>query len=219
MPHQEPASAGLSERARGVLEFWFSLKFPGEKDDALIRAALAGYYEQAAQGALDTWQAHPRSRLALILLVDQVPRHLFRKDARAFATDLKGQHLAAPFFEASSPWEGWPAHERLIAALPWLHAENVARQQRVNAELKSIAQEDAAFNFVGSMSDLYLETITRFGYFPHRHVLRGHPLSADEAQYLEQVWHPRRNKLLAEIGKPDMPGGDRPNPAPTPPHR
>ncbi|MDH4246208.1 MAG: DUF924 domain-containing protein [Deltaproteobacteria bacterium] len=217
MPHQEPEAQGLPRLARTVLDFWFSLERPGEKDDALIRAALGGFYEQAAMGALDDWVAHPRGRLALILLVDQVPRHLYRKDARAFATDPKGQHLAAPFFEPQSPWVGWPPHERIYAALPWLHAEHLERQQRVNPVMKALALEAPTLNFAGRMSDLYLETITRFGYFPHRHTLRGHALTPEEAQFLTQRWHPRRNGLLAELRTPPGPEGQHPRSASPPP--
>ena len=79
-----------------VLDFWFSLEQPGKKDDAAVREALGGLYERAARGELAEWAVEragdraaggleaPRGRLALILLLDQAPRHLFRGDARIY---------------------------------------------------------------------------------------------------------------------------------------
>ena len=83
---------------KSVLDFWFSLDRPGKKDDARVREHLTQAYEQAAAGKLDAWIGEANSRLALILLLDQVPRHLYREDARAYATDLKGQTIARVVF-------------------------------------------------------------------------------------------------------------------------
>ena len=193
-----PGSTTLHPQAQATLDFWFGLERPGMKHDALVRAALGRRYEQAAAGEHDGWCGQALGRLALIVLVDQVPRHLYRTDARAFATDLKAQHLAAAFFSGAAHWDAMVPLQRFYAALPWLHAEDVQRQQAVNPVMHQCAAAVPDLDFMGRIADLYLETITRFGCFPHRHTLRGVAPSPEEAEYLEQVWFPRRRRVVPD---------------------
>jgi len=183
-----------------VLDFWFGLNHPGRKDDAAVRAVLGDAYERAARNRLDAWAEAPRERLALILLLDQVPRHLYREDARAFATDLKAQEQAARFFERQD-WMGFNSIEKLHAATPYLHAESLARQQQVNPLIHACAASLVRLHFMGRIADLYLETIRRFGRFPHRNALRGIATTAEEQRFLDEEWTPRRRRIAPE----DMP--------------
>ncbi len=201
-----------AETPRQVLDFWFGLERPGKKDDPAVRAVLAAAYEQAARHLLDAWAEVPRDRMALILLLDQVPRHLYRADARAFATDLKAQAQARPYFERGD-WMDFHSIERFYAALPYLHAENEQRQEQVNPVIHACAASLQNLSFMGRIADLYLETIRRFGTFPHRNAVRGVPNSAEEQRYLDEVWHPRRRRIEtdqttagAEVGSGGGPG-------------
>lgn len=179
--------------ARQVLTFWFSLERPGKRHDATVRACLGALYEEAAAHRLDAWLKRPRERLALVLLLDQVPRHLYRLDGRAFATDWKAQAAAARFFERGD-WRDFTPLERYYAALPCLHAESLDCQRAVNPIIHACAEAIPELSFMGRVADLYLETIERFGYFPHRNALRGRPCTDEEARYLEEVWNPRRRR-------------------------
>ncbi len=185
---------------RAVLDFWFSLHRPSKKDDAAVREALGGAYEQAAAHRLDGWTAEPRPRLALIVLLDQVPRHLYRRDARAFATDPKAQAVSGEFF-ARQDWADFTPRETYHAALPWLHAEDPALQEAVNPVIKRCTAEIPDLVYMGEMADLYRETIARFGRFPHRNRLRGIPSTPEEERYLEEVWFTVRPRLRARAGK------------------
>ena len=178
---------------RQVLTFWFSLERPGKKHDAVVREVLGELYEQAATHQLDDWLKRPQDRLALILLLDQVPRHLYREDGRAFATDLKAQAAAARFFERGD-WHDFSPLERYYAALPYLHAESPALQEQVNPLIHACAKAIPGLEFMEPFADLYLDTIRRFGYFPHRNALRGRPSTEEERRYLEEEWHPRRRR-------------------------
>jgi uncharacterized protein (DUF924 family) len=180
-----------------VLDFWFGLDRPGQKDDPLVRTVLGEAYERAARHRLDAWADEPRPRLALILLLDQVPRHLYREDPRAYATDLKAQALARRFFERGD-WMDFHSIERFYAALPYLHAEHAGRQQQVNPVMHACATAIQHLDFMGRIADLYLETIGRFGYFPHRNALRGVPNSPDEQRFLDEEWFPRRRRIRPE---------------------
>ena len=188
---------------QGVLDFWFGLERPGRKDDDAIRAVLGPLYERAARHELDAWAAEPRGRLALILLLDQVPRHLYREDARAFATDRKAQVLAQRFLEIED-WLGFHSIEQYYAVVPFLHAEDVPKQERINPIIHRLAGQIEGWDYMGRVADLYLDTIRRFGYFPHRNRQRGLPVSPAEERFLKEEWGPRRRRILpAEEAEPE----------------
>jgi uncharacterized protein (DUF924 family) len=179
---------------RQVLTFWFTLERPGKKHDPVVREVLGELYEQAATHQLDDWLKRPHDRLALILLLDQVPRHLYRKDARAYATDLKAQAATQRYLERQD-WRDFAPLERYYAALPYLHAEDLEKQRLINPIIHTCAQAIAELSFMGRLADLYLEAIERFGCFPHRNALRGRPSTPEEQRYLEEVWYPRRRRM------------------------
>jgi uncharacterized protein (DUF924 family) len=174
-----------------VLAFWFSLEAPGKQDDPAVRAVLGPLYEQAAAHRLDGWAEAPRERLALVLLLDQVPRHLYREDARAHATDAKAQTVARRFFERGD-WADFRPIERFYAALPYLHSEDADKQALANPVIHACAVAIPGLEFMGRVADLYLETIQRWGRFPHRSALRGVENSPEEERYLREVWYPRQ---------------------------
>ena len=182
-----------------VLDFWFALERPGKKHDAAVREALGGLHEQAARGELDGWGEQPRGRLALILLLDQVPRHLFRDDPRTYATDEKAAGLTAMFIDpgmkASHGREAWgdfTALEIFYATHPWLHAEDEARQARINPVYHRIATQLPGLEYMAAIADLYLETIRRFGRFPHRNQVLGRESTPQEERFLAEEWNQRR---------------------------
>lgn len=182
-----------------VLDFWFGLERPGKKHDATVREALGGLHERAAGGELDGWAEQPRGRLALILLLDQVPRHLFRDHPRAYATDEKAAALTALFIDPSTEscegreeWGDFTALEIFYATHPWLHAEHEARQARINPVYHRIAPKLPGLEFMAAIADLYLETIRRFGRFPHRNKVLGRESTPEEARFLAGEWNQRR---------------------------
>lgn len=182
-----------------MLEFWFALESPGTQDDERVRAALGPLHERAARGELDSWAEAPRSRLALILLLDQVPRHLFRDDPRTYATDARAAALTARFLELGD-WEVLSPLEQFYVCSPWLHAEDAARQERINPHYHRLAPQLPGLEFMAGIADLYLETVRRFGRFPHRNPLLGRRTTPEEQRFLDEEWHPRRRRP-----KPDSP--------------
>src|ERR1700689_5320361 len=105
------------ERADEILEFWFGAGSDPAcerpwfaQDDGFDRACRIGFladHERAAAGELDSWKAEPSSTLALILLLDQFPRNIFRGSPRAFATDPEAlataKHAIACGFDLALP--------------------------------------------------------------------------------------------------------------------
>ena len=184
-------------RARAVLDFWFGAagdahagkprKIWFHKDaafDAEVRARFADDYDQAMAGARLRWRDSADTCLALILVLDQFPRNLFRDDARAFATDAAAlevaKHAIARGFDRSlSPLM------RKFFYLPFLHSEDLADQDTGVALMESVADSPMGAESVKSAIQ-HRDIIARFGRFPHRNALLGRESTADELAFLDQ---------------------------------
>jgi uncharacterized protein (DUF924 family) len=192
---------GIPERAQALIDFWFGppgdpdrenhrqvwFKCPPEHDDTLRRLFLADY-ERAASGALDAWEAAPESALALVLLLDQIPRNIFRGDKRTYATDPAARAVAdralARGFEAAVP----PVWSKFVY-MPLHHSEDLADQRRATALAASMpddrAPEDRGGNRRYGMP--YPEVIERFGRFPHRNAILGRVSTPEELAFMKEA--------------------------------
>jgi uncharacterized protein (DUF924 family) len=162
-------------RAAGP-EKWF------ERDevlDAEIRARFLATCEAAAAGRTDDWQETPDGTLALLLLLDQFPRNLFRGEARAFATDAKARALAERAIARGTDRE-FPVPERRFFYLPLMHAENLADQERCIALCRAAGDAEGE-----KYAELHADVIRRFGRFPHRNAALGRITTAQERAFLE----------------------------------
>ena len=189
-------SAAPQAAAEAVLDFWFgrpgdpehgSSRAPWFESDASFDRAVGAHcralHEQAAAGELDAWAATPRGALALVILLDQVPRNLYRGTPRAFATDAQAlgharAALAAGFDQAMTPLERW------FLYLPFEHSEALADQRRAVALFEALPdhpERDEALAFVRR----HCEIIERFGRFPHRNAALGRPTTAQEQAFLD----------------------------------
>jgi uncharacterized protein (DUF924 family) len=184
MQPMSPETSAPDPRAEAVLEFWFRgdaerkewfSKDPSFDDE--IRARFLSLYEQASRGALAAWKDSPRECLALIILLDQFPRNMFRGSARAFATDALALD-AARHAVASGYDRALSNTKRTFIYLPFEHSENLADQERA-LEL-----------FVGhpnsEWAQRHYEIIKRFGRFPHRNAILGRENTAAEIEFLKQ---------------------------------
>jgi uncharacterized protein (DUF924 family) len=167
-----------------VLAFWRAAgpEKGFDKDAAFDRAIterfLAGHEAAAAQ-TLPAWEATPAGALALILLLDQFPRNMFRDSARAFATDPLARAVAA-----RAVAQGFHLRvdedERQFFALPFEHSENLADQERSLALSREIAGGTA-----DKWAELHADIIRRFGRFPHRNAVLGRTTTAAEQTFLD----------------------------------
>lgn len=169
-----------------VNTFWFdpSTKEKWFKPDAAFDTALRERFGAAAFAALrgdhDAWAETPRGTLALILLLDQIPRNIHRGDAQAFAGDGKALYLAKSLV-ASGGDRTLAKDERLFGYLPFEHSEDLADQQRA---LELIGQLDDAEYLDYAVR--HKEVIERFGRFPHRNATLGRANTEEEEAYLTQ---------------------------------
>jgi uncharacterized protein (DUF924 family) len=162
-------------RAAGP-ETWF------ERDDALdaeIRARFLATCGAAAAGRLDHWQTTPDGTLALLILLDQFPRNLFRGDLRAFATDAAARATAERAIARGTDRRFEPP-ERRFFYLPLMHSENLADQERCIALCRDAGDAEGE-----KYAEIHADVIRRFGRFPHRNRALGRETTAEERAFLE----------------------------------
>ena len=140
-------------------------------------------YELAAQGQLTHWTETARGGVALILVLDQFPRNMFRNDPRAFATDPLARQIAEQMI-ATGLDRQLRLVERYFVYVPFMHSENRAHQQRSIMLFQQLAEERAYFDT--SYAVRHQEVINRFGRFPHRNTVLGRASTSEELEFLKQ---------------------------------
>ncbi|MDP8971681.1 MAG: DUF924 domain-containing protein [Actinomycetota bacterium] len=160
-------------------EAWFT-KDPGF--DREVRDRFEDVYEEAAAGRLDHWKDEAKSCLALIILLDQFPRNMFRGDPKTYATDEKALEAARHAVERAYDRELTP-YGRLFLYLPFEHSEDV-EDQRFSVELfRGLAAQMGSEDLLG-YAVRHLEIIERFGRFPHRNEILRRATTPEEAEFL-----------------------------------
>jgi uncharacterized protein (DUF924 family) len=170
-----PADVLAFWRAAGP-DKWF------EKNDAFdgeIRDRFLDTYTAAAAGRLTAWEEDAESALALVIVLDQFPRNMFRGDARTYAADplaraVADRALARGFDRRYAP------PERQFFYLPLEHSENLADQERCVALNRAAADPDGI-----KWAEIHADIIRRFGRFPHRNRVLGRATTPEEQAFLD----------------------------------
>lgn len=183
-----------------VLDYWFDHAAPsvmahvsrwfqgGPEVDADIRARFGDAVHAALAGAFDAWADTPRGRLALVILLDQFTRNVFRDDPRTYAGDPKARALVRDAFDRGLD-AGLGFTERIFLSMPLLHSEELADHERLAALSGSLTgdpppgwEQFAAMNREQTLK--YHDIISRFGRFPHRNALLGRAPTAEEDAFM-----------------------------------
>lgn len=195
----------LDPRANDVLAFWFGRERDdadvvalqgarwfggGDAVDAAIRSRFATLREEAIGGRHDAWLATPRGRLALVILVDQFSRNLFRGDARAFAHDALARGWVEEGLCLGADRE-LRAIERVFFYLPLEHSESFADQQHSVALFRQLCAETPAelretFDSYLDYAQRHCDVVARFGRFPHRNAALGRASTPAEVAFLAE---------------------------------
>ena len=170
-----------------VLSFWFQ---PAHREkwfvkdpqfDAAVRRALLPAHRLAVRGDLAAWRQGSEGCLALCILLDQVPRNLFRGSEMAFACDAMARevcrHAIAEGYDLILPQE-----QRGFLYLPLEHSEDLADQEDY-CRLALALDEDPGWH---DSALKHRAIIARFGRFPHRNQALGRETTAEEAEFLTQ---------------------------------
>ena len=169
--------------AREVVDFWRDAGQAkwfrgGEAFDREVRERLEAVHFAAARRELDGWMDTAEGALALLILLDQVPRNLFRGSAHSYATDPLALHLAERMLEAGLDQQVEPGL-RMFCYLPFEHSEDLLDQERAVALMRDLGE--MALDYAVQ----HHQVIERFGRFPHRNRALGRVSTADEQAWLD----------------------------------
>lgn len=166
-----------------VLAFW---KAAGQEKwmkadpefDAEIRTRFGDLVENCASGKHDDWALSPEGALALVIVLDQFPRNLFRGDAKAFAADAKAREIAKEAI--SSEFDQKVDSElKIFFYMPLEHSESLSDQNYCLRLCHSCGQGYLKW------AKLHRDVIRRFGRFPHRNGVLGRHTTPAEWAFLE----------------------------------
>ena len=149
--------------------------------DAAIRDRFADHVEAAAKGAYDTWSSCADGALALIILLDQMPRNLYRGQARAYATDDKALAVALKSVDAGFDLQQ-PRDRRLFYYMPFEHCEDLEHQELCMTLMADRIGNDEFVHY----AKLHRDIVARFGRFPHRNAVLGRNSTAEELAFLQE---------------------------------
>jgi len=190
-------------RIDAVLAFWFEEKelsapqIDGRMDiwfgedpvfDLEIIKEFSDDVDRASEGKLDHWANEPRGRLALILLLDQFRRNIYRNTADAFSCDKQALKLCVEGAMEKKD-KGLSPIERVFFYMPLQHAESRKVQQKSCDIFNKLAEAMSptykeTFQTIAQFAELHRDIVERFGRFPHRNSLLGRRNTPDEEEFL-----------------------------------
>jgi len=196
-----------------ILSFWFGppAESPAEFDRKMQRWFIASPdldreiierfsddVERALAGELDAWRGELPARVALVVILDQLTRTIFRNTARAFAGDPMAQELVIDLFDRGAHRQLDTEH-RFAMIMPLLHAEDLALQDRAGqlfAELTAEVPPDyrPIYSMGDEQSRKYRDLIARFGRFPFRNQALERPSTPEEIEFLRD-WSARKHPV------------------------
>jgi len=175
----------ISPAAQSVLDFWFNSDIetqwfgpPDAGFDSSVAQRFGALHERARNRGLATWESEPQGSLALVIVLDQFTRHMFRGTARAFASDSQALAVARRALEKGYD-RPLSVTERRFLYMPFMHSEALADQERAVAlfgALNDISGREAA--------ESHHEAIARFGRFCSRNLALGRVSTEEERSYL-----------------------------------
>ena len=168
-----------------VLDFWFETLTPREwfavskETDTLIRERFSPLHERLVKDLPESVFTEPGAALAAVIVLDQFPRNIHRRQPRAFASDELAMRVASHAVDKGLD-EGMSERERQFLYMPFMHSEVLADQERAVMLFKSLGQEEALKYAIE-----HRDIVARFGRFPHRNRVLGRDSSPEELAFLE----------------------------------
>ncbi|HEY1934070.1 MAG TPA: DUF924 family protein [Acetobacteraceae bacterium] len=194
MPEMQP---DLSHRAGMLLDFWFAPDGAPEHDrlrdiwfhatpefDAALAEDFRADYERAVSGVYEPWRNAPQTCLALTLLLDQLPRNVFRNMPQSYATDAAALEIAHEAVARGYDHAVVPVR-RCFFYLPFQHSESLADQETAERLYAALPEHHDRTTFVEAARQHHA-IIARFGRFPHRNGILARATTAEEQEFLKQ---------------------------------
>jgi len=203
-PPREPKKKMIEhQQADAVLEYWFGdtvknlARVPDRMDfwfgaspatDAEILTRWGELVEAASEGRLDAWTPSPRGRLAVLLLLDQFRRSIYRGTPEAFRRDGRARYLMRDGVSRMMDLKLSPI-ERVFFYMPLQHSESLDDQELgvdrfLQVEREVASEYQVTFAGFRKYAQLHRDIVARFGRFPHRNAILGRRDTPDERVWL-----------------------------------
>jgi uncharacterized protein (DUF924 family) len=179
MPGSDPAMPA------DILTFWREAgpdRWYGKDDafDAEVRRRYLGLWRKALASELSSWEASDDGALALVIVLDQFPRNMFRGGAGAFSSDAKAREVAGRAIARGADARIEPALLEFLY-MPFMHSENLSDQLRCVELFRKAGNADNL-----KYAEDHADIIRRFGRFPHRNRVLGRATTSEEQAYLDE---------------------------------
>ncbi len=170
-----PAEILVFWRAAGR-ERWYE---PDDAFDADVRSRFLELWRKAAAGELSSWETTDEGALALVIILDQFPRNMFRGDSRTYSSDALAREVASRAIARGADRRVEPVLLEFLY-LPFMHSEHLADQLRC---VELFRNTDHADNL--KYAEDHADIIRRFGRFPHRNPILGRATTPEEQAFLD----------------------------------
>lgn len=186
--------------AEALLSFWFGAEADDDavarrqaplwwSKDAELDRSLGERFEPELPGAGAAWPETPRGRLARVILLDQIPRSIYRGTVRAFAWDELARRQAEASLALGDESRLRPI-QRVFLYMPFEHAEDLELQDLAVERFEALgaavpAAQRQTFDGFLDFARRHRDIIRRFGRFPHRNAILGRPSTAEETAFLQ----------------------------------
>ena len=181
---------GMMTAQQEILEFWFEEISPqeqfmgGPELDDRIRTRFGAIWDQAVSGQFREWLKTPDGALALIILLDQFPRNMFRGSGKSFDSDALARECSAIAIESGHDMT-MPERKRLFIYMPYMHSEDMEEQRRCVELIHDRMPETGALNLLHARA--HRDIIGLFGRFPYRNEALGRESTDEETAWMETV--------------------------------
>ena len=180
----------MISKINNIINFWFvetSAEQRFKKDlkfDQVIKDRFLNDYELASQNKLDDWQETDRLCLALIILLDQFSRNLFRENSKAFEKDEKARSVLLKIIE-NNFLNKMNESERLFALLPLIHSENILDHEKAYELMEKYLKNHSDIEKIKNFWVDHTTAIKKFGRYPHRNRVLNRVSSENEIEFLK----------------------------------
>ena len=184
----------MNDKAKRILNFWFVETSPKEKFnrndnfDNKIKNLFFEDYKKAVNNEYDNWQNNVEECLALIILLDQFSRNLFRNNSKAFKMDFKALNIAKKAIEKEYH-KILPENQILFIFLPLMHSEDLNDQIFCKKLIDNFLKNNPNYEEIKKFSKIHLDIIKKFGRFPYRNKILNRKNSLEEDEYLKSTHH------------------------------
>ena len=181
----------MNERVKAILSFWFVESSPkdlfkrSDEFDQKIRSQFMDDYKKAINNEYEDWEGDPESCLALIILLDQFSRNLFRDSKKAYVQDYKARLIVNVAVERGDLGE-INHNQKLFLLLPLLHSEDINDHMHVQNLCDIYLKNHPQFDEIKKIWNDHTKVIKRFNRYPHRNKVLGRSTTNEEKVFLQK---------------------------------